>query len=172
MMRIAFYTFGILQESRGHEQVQGFFDRVNTVMAQAGRTVGFMGVDDGTWGPMVYPGFFDERKHSPPQITLSLWADLESVCAFAYRGAHADALKKRRDWALDGEWPSYVAWWVAADHVPTPEEGSRRLERLHEDGPTGFAFDFKKPFDERGRPRKLDRELFQTRVEQSEAREP
>lgn len=171
MSRIAFYTFGILREPPGHERVQDFYDRVDPVFAQAARAVGFIDADDGTWGPCAYPRFFDERKHPPPLTTLSLWIDLESVCAFAYRGEHADALTKRREWALEGEWPSYVAWWVGDDHLPTLDEACRRLERLHEDGPTGFAFDFKKPFDEHGRSRELDRELFQKRTEQSEARE-
>ncbi len=56
--RIAFYTFAILCEPRGHEQVQGFFDRTGDVFAQAEQSEGFVDRDRRAdpakaWGPHV-----------------------------------------------------------------------------------------------------------------------
>ncbi|HZD03927.1 MAG TPA: DUF3291 domain-containing protein, partial [Longimicrobiales bacterium] len=167
MSRLAFYTFGVLKAPVGDPRVQGFFDRADTVLSHATASVGFIALDDGTWGPRAFPGFFDRRKHHPAQVTLSLWTDLESVCAFAYRGVHLEAFKKRRAWAEDGDWPRYVAWWVDDDEVPTPEEACARLQRLYERGPTPSAFDFRQPYDEAGRPRELDRDLFRECVRQN-----
>lgn len=68
------------------------------------------------------PRFFVEDKHIFAPTTLSLWADLESVFAFAYNGVHAglnaEALKHRKEWFLTPEWPTYVAWWVEDNHEP------------------------------------------------------
>ncbi len=150
--------------------MQGFFERVEKVFARAGGSAGFLATDDGSWGPRAWPEFFAGWDKRLAQTTLSLWTDLESVCAFAYRGAHMEAFKKRRQWAQEGDWPSYAAWWVDDEHVPTPGEACRRIQTLHERGPSPFAFDFKEPFDPSGRPRELDRERFHDRVRQNEIR--
>ena len=170
MGRIAFYTFGVLRHPQGHGQVQGFFDRIESVFEQVDQADGFIARSDGTWGTFVFPRFFDERKHASGQATLSLWSDIESVCAFAYRGAHGEAFRKRRDWAIEPEWPSYAAWWVADDHVPTYEEACQRHEYLHDHGPTSYAFTFKPPFDQQGQPVELDRSLVKSRIANNDRR--
>ncbi|NKB70530.1 MAG: DUF3291 domain-containing protein [Candidatus Latescibacteria bacterium] len=164
MGRIAFYTFGILRQPYGHQDVQGFFDRVEAVFEQADQAGGFIARNDGTWGTYVLPRFFVERKHASAQATLSVWRDIESICAFAYRGAHGEAVKKRSDWAIKPAWPTYVAWWVADDHYPTHEEACQRHEYLHDHGPSPCAFNFKQPFDREGQPVELDRQLLQERM--------
>ena len=173
MPRIAFYTFGILREPYGHPQVQGFFDRAGPAFEQVERAVGFVARDrDGAWGPYVSPRFFDEQRHATAPSTLSLWADLESVCAFAYRGIHGEAFKKRREWALKPEWPTYVAWWVEEDHTPTWEEACQRHEHLHDHGPSAYAFNFKQSFDAQSQAVELDRKLLDQRIAANEASEP
>ena len=52
---------------------------------------------------------------------------------------------------------TYVAWWVPDDHTPDYKEAMDRLERLHDEGPSPDAFDFKRPFDADGRPIALER---------------
>lgn len=170
MSRIAFFTFGILREPFGHEQVQGFFDRVGPAFAQAESAAGFVDRDrDASWGPHASPRFYDEKQHAGAPATLSLWADLESVCAFAYRNAHGEAFKKRRDWFLKPEWPTYVAWWVEDDHIPTWVEACQRHEYLHDHGPSPYAFNFKQPFDAKGQSTELDRNLLDQRIAANEA---
>ena len=95
--------------------------------------------------------------------TLSLWADLESVYAFAYRGPHAEALSKRKEWFVKADWPTYVAWWVDDDLVPTYQEAIQRQRHVHENGPTPYAFDFKTPFDEAGSPVRMSRSKIEKR---------
>ena len=175
MAKIAFYTFGILREAKGHEHVQGFFDRIEAAFAQAEQPEGFIERDRRSdliegWGPYVSPRFYNEEKHSGAPATLSLWTDLESVCAFAYRHAHGEAMQKRQDWFLKPEWPTYVAWWVDDDHTPTREEACQRHEHIHDHGPTPYAFDFKKPFDAKGEPTELDRKLLEGRTQANTSR--
>jgi len=94
--------------------------------------------------PACYPKLDDTERFA---MTLSLWDDLESVAAFAYNGAHAEALMRRKDWFQSLGLPSYVAWWVAEDHNLDWKEGSDRLDHLHAHGSSAFAFNFAKPFD-------------------------
>jgi hypothetical protein len=94
--KLAFMTVGILREPVGHEQVQGFVDRVPPVYGSADLSDGFharsirdMGTYLHSWGdvklPACYPQSMPDKRIA---ITLSLWTDLESVAAFSYHGPH------------------------------------------------------------------------------------
>jgi len=100
-------------------------------------------------------------------MTLSLWNDLERVVAFAYNGAHAEALMRRKDWFQAVGLPSYVAWWVAEHHDVDWKEGSERLDHLHAHGSSAFAFNFAKPFDAGGNPCRLDRPAVEAKTRQN-----
>jgi len=166
MSRVAFSTFGIIRQERGNEQVQGFFDRLQSVFESAETTEGFIdrARPESDWGERVMPRFFDEDKHASGAPTLSLWVDLESVYAFAYNGKHAEALSHRTDWFLTPQWPTYVVWWVSDDHVPTWEEAWQRLEHLHDKGPSPYAFDYRQTFGDDGQVVRLRRDIIQDRV--------
>lgn len=164
MPRIAFYTFAILIEPMGHEQVQGFFDSIESVFDQVERSEGFFGRNKELRQDYVSPRFFDEKIHAGAPATLSWWKDLESVSAFAYHGFHGEALKKRKDWFINSDFPTYVAWWIVDEHIPTRDEACKKLEYLYDNGPGPSAFDFKHPYDQNGNPVKIDRELMKKTV--------
>ncbi len=166
MPRLAFYTIGILHEPWGHPRVQGFVDRIPTVFEAAEAGSGFVDrsrfdrdAQVETWGDFVMPRCFPPDS-DPRQVpaTLSLWTDLESVAAFAYHGAHGEAMGKRREWFQESGLPGYVAWWVPDGHQPDWAEAAERVDHFAAHGPTPYAFDFKRPFDADGRPASLDRE--------------
>ena len=117
MARIAFTTFGILRAPLGEPQVQGFLNISDAVFESAIHTRGFLGAPHMEMDPgdRPKPRFFVKGKHPFAPTTLSLWADLESVCAFAYNGLHSEALRNREEWFLKPEWPTYVAWWPSDD---------------------------------------------------------
>lgn len=73
MARIAFYTYGILREAKGHPLVQGIFDRFEATFAQLEKSAGFIDRDRGEWGDRMSPRFFDSDKHAFDLLTLSLW---------------------------------------------------------------------------------------------------
>lgn len=163
--RIAFFTFGVLNAPVGHPGVQGFVDRVESVYAAAEGSLGFFARSernvqtwDHSWGPVIAPRCTPEGASlNQLAMALSLWRDLRSVAAFAYRGAHGEALSLRTEWFRKGPWPTYVAWWVDGSHTPRWTEAADRLDHLHENGPTHNAFTFKQPFDETGAPAGLTR---------------
>ena len=166
MPRVAFVTFAILQQLHGHEQVQGFFDRLASVFDAAESSKGFIDRArlEMDWGPRVKPRFYDEAKHPQAATTLSLWADLESVYAFAYHGTHSKALSHRTEWFQQPEWPTYAAWWVGDEHVPTWSEAWQRAEYLYDNGPSPYAFDFRETFDQDGQTYRLQRSIIQDRL--------
>ena len=93
-----------------------------------------------------------------------------SVFAFTYNGIHAEALSKRKEWFEHPKWPSYVAWWVEAEHTPSWEEAYERYDKLHREGSSPEAFDFKHPFGADGQPVKIDREVVKRKVSPSNNR--
>jgi hypothetical protein len=173
--KLAFMTVGILREPVGHDQVQGFIDRVPSVYQSADASDGFharsirdMETYLQSWGEVKLPACYPQpMPNERIASTLSLWTDLESVAAFSYHGPHGEALTKRREWFDKTDLPIYVAWWVRAGHAISWAEGTERLDRLHRDGPTAFAFDFAKPFDCNGNPCALDRELLKSKAKRN-----
>jgi hypothetical protein len=79
MMKVAFFTFGILHEAQGHPQVQGFFDLNVRTGEAAEQSDGFIGrsklnpeTGQHSWGERVHPRFFREEEHAQDPRTLSL----------------------------------------------------------------------------------------------------
>ena len=187
MAKLAFYTFAALEEAFRHQHSRGFVDRITGVFEFAEQASRFVGRadsarhegQDAQWGDPLATTRFDARERdarrdnslevSPDNheaATLSLWDDLESVYVFAYYGRHAEALKKREDWFVKPEWPSFVALWVENVQIPTWEDACSRLELLNDEGLTPHAFDFKTRFDSAGTPWRMDRSKIQEKSDQ------
>ncbi len=76
-------------------------------------------------------------------INMSVWRDVASLEAFAYRQAdHRAVLGRRREW-FDPMEPSIALWPVELGHVPSVDEGLTMLERLSVEGPSKAVFTFK-----------------------------
>ncbi len=164
MSRIAFTTFAILKKPYGNPEVQEFDDRTPPTFEEAEGSPGFIARakedpgqshltnferDWGEWGRFDVPRFYTGGRTNETDSrasTLSLWNDLESVFSFVYTGLHRSALSKRHEWFLKPEWPSYAAWWVSDDTVPTWSDACHRLEHLHDHGSTPVSFTLRQPF--------------------------
>jgi hypothetical protein len=79
-------------------------------------------------------------------LNMSVWSDTEALRRFVYRSAHADVLRRRREWFEPVTAPIMVLWWVPRGHRPSIEEAVARLELLRAKGPTAEAFTFRKTF--------------------------
>jgi len=89
----------------------------------------------------------DLQAFDDPMVVtnMSVWQDLDSLAAFAYRSDHRLIMRRRKEFFAPME--VYMAlWWVPAGHEPTPQEGRLKLERLAAHGPTADAFTFRQPF--------------------------
>ncbi|MEE4299173.1 MAG: DUF3291 domain-containing protein [Pseudomonadales bacterium] len=79
-------------------------------------------------------------------VNLSVWADLRSLQEFVFRTAHAEYMRRRREWFERIGDASLVLWWVRAGHRPGVTEARDALDTLRRHGPTSAAFDFRAPF--------------------------
>ena len=76
-------------------------------------------------------------------VNMSVWRDVASLEAFAYRHAgHRAVLVRRKEWFEPLE-PSYALWWVEVDHLPTVAEGLAALDELGRKGPRERVFNFR-----------------------------
>lgn len=164
MKRLAIYNFNNFRLPSAHPANDGFHQRNDLNFAVAEASEGFVARsgyvgDPGpeSWREHVFPRFYIENGDGSAPSTLSLWKDLPSLVAFVYADIHIEAMKNARAWFDRHRWPPYVLWWVDDTHVPFWAEGVERLEHLHDNGTSAYAFDFKHPFDQNGDPTKLDR---------------
>lgn len=79
-------------------------------------------------------------------INFSVWEDLASLYDFVYRSAHANVLRRRREWFERLTGMAIALWWVPADHRPSIAEAMARLEHLERHGPSPHAFTFTQTF--------------------------
>jgi hypothetical protein len=80
-------------------------------------------------------------------VNLSVWTDIESLRAYAYKNpAHAEIMRRRKEWTEEMQ-EAYVAlWWIPSGHIPTILEAKQKLESVRQNGPTSEAFTFSRPF--------------------------
>jgi heme-degrading monooxygenase HmoA len=90
----------------------------------------------------------DIRPFEDPNqlLNMSVWSDAEALRRFVYRSAHAEILKRRREWFEPVKEAIMVLWWVPRGHRPSIEEAVARLERLRASGPSPEAFTFRQTF--------------------------
>lgn len=155
MSNLAFHTFGVLREPNESPTTRAYYELGAEIFDAAVATDGFVARIAPFSDPV--PSVFDPACHLVGISTLTMWRDLESVFAFAYRGTHVDAFRRRGEWFIKRDWSSYVAWWVEDGDLPTAEEAIGRFDHLHANGPTPYAFTFKRPFDAAGMPTLVDR---------------
>lgn len=76
-------------------------------------------------------------------VNMSVWRDVPSLEAFAYRQAdHRAVLARRKDW-FDPMEPSMALWPVAEGHEPSVAEGMAMLAKLGAEGPGDGVFTFR-----------------------------
>lgn len=79
-------------------------------------------------------------------VNMSVWRDVPSLQAFAFRSAHREFLRRRAEWFEPPSQPMAVLWWVPRGHRPDLAEARTRLEQLRRHGPGAIAFTFREAF--------------------------
>jgi len=80
-------------------------------------------------------------------VNMSVWCDAEALKNYVYQTAHAQIMRRRREWFARMAEAYLVLWWVPTGHQPTVAEAVARLKLLREKGPTPEAFTFGEAFD-------------------------
>lgn len=124
-------------------RMAGFTGRLDEINAQADAAPGFvwrLQSDSGNATDILVsddPAFI---------VNMSVWQSVDALFQFVYRTAHQGVMAGRRQWFARPQGAYQVLWWVPAGHLPTPQEGLDRLALLEREGPSPFAFTFKKSF--------------------------
>jgi hypothetical protein len=79
-------------------------------------------------------------------VNFSVWESREALRDYAYRSAHLEALRRRREWFERHIESHLVLWWIPAGHIPDVEEGVDRLRLLRANGPSPSAFTFSETY--------------------------
>lgn len=160
--KLAFMTYGHLIEAFGHPSVQTFGEAAMGVFSAADGNDGMVDRHrrledrpDLAWGAVVSPKCWGGEVLPCTVATLSIWNDIESVTAFAYHGAHGEAMRRRHEWFVHPGLPEHVAWWTEMDKL-TWQEAADRMDDLFENGSNPGAFSLRKPYDAEGNPYKID----------------
>jgi hypothetical protein len=122
-------------------RLAGFVTRLEEINSLADAAPGFV------WR-LVEDGGTDAtglRPYGPDvMVNLSVWETIEALYDFAYRTAHLDVLRSRREYFHHEGLEAYaVLWWVRAGTVPSVVEAGARLDLLARLGPTADAFTFR-----------------------------
>jgi Domain of unknown function (DUF3291) len=114
-------------------------DRINELAERSPGYIWRLKTEDGN--AIALRPFGDEYL-----VNLSTWKDIDSLYNYVYKSAHAEIMKRRKEWFEHMGEAYTVLWWVPAGHRPTAAEAKSRLHQLRELGPSPNAFTFKKPF--------------------------
>lgn len=149
MAFVSIYTIGRLRHPYDHPSSREFYDKGFRVMRQA--HVSGM-ISELSAEGVTLP---EEGECSGyPVLTLTIWESLHSLYRFTYSGKHSQALRNRNKWMESDQENhlSYVMWWIENPGDVTWEGAFGRYRHFIQHGSTPFAFDFKKAFDEDGKP--------------------
>ena len=140
---IAQLNVGILRAHRDDPLVADFMAALDPINAIADASPGFVWRLDTPEGNATAIRPYDDDRIL---VNMSVWESIETLHAYAYRSAHTDVLRRRREWFERFEGPSMVIWWVPVGHIPSIDEAKERLALLGRDGPTPEAFNFRETF--------------------------
>lgn len=122
----------------------GFVARLEPLNALADASPGFVWrLQDEAADATAIRLFDDERI----LFNLSVWESIEALEAYAYSGAHVEAVRARARWFEHRAKPNLVLWWVIAGELPTVEDARARFGLLWAEGPTPEAFTFRQRFE-------------------------
>ena len=142
-MHIAQLNIARLRADRDDPMVAAFFAAIDPINAVADASPGFVWrLQEESGNATAIRPWDDDRLI----VNMSVWASIEALEEYAYRSAHVEVMRRRREWfdRLDGR---YMAlWWVPVGHIPSVDEGRARLEHLDRHGPTPVAFTFRQRF--------------------------
>jgi len=139
---LAQINIGRLRAPMDAPQTAGFAQNLDRINALAESQPGFVWRLTGEGNNATDLTFFDDPMIL---VNLSVWTDVEALAAFVYRSGHREVMRRRAEWFHKME-VFMGLWWVAAGHIPTPQEGIARLEILRRLGPSAEAFTFRQPF--------------------------
>ena len=79
-------------------------------------------------------------------VNLSVWKDPDTLYRYIYKTAHAEMMKRRKEWFEKMHERHTALWYVSKGELPTVTDAEERLVHIRNNGETPYAFSFKKRF--------------------------
>ena len=116
-----------------------FVANINHINALAEQSPGFIWrlKDDNGDATAIRP-FGDDMI-----VNMSVWQDVAALSDYAFKSAHVEIMRRRREWFERMVEAYSVLWWVPQGHQPSLVEAKERLAHLQRCGSTPEAFTFK-----------------------------
>lgn len=148
-MHLAQLNVGRLRAPIDDPAIDDFRNNLEPINALAEVSHGFVWrLQDDTGNATDIHLFEDELEI----INLTVWESIEELADFTYRTAHAEFLRRRREF-FEAPTEVYLClWWIPEGTVPAPQEALERLAHLRAHGPTPTAFTFRHRFGPDGTP--------------------
>lgn len=134
--QLAQLNVAVLQHPIDHPHTAGFAEALDEVNAHGEAAPGFVWRLTGAGNDATDLRFDDDPASI---LNLTVWDDIESLQAFAYRGLHADYFRRRAEWFVEGR-SRTALWWVPHGHRPSVGEAAARLGFIERYGHGPFAF--------------------------------
>ncbi len=126
-------------ESPGMADFVANLDRINALAEQSPGFVWRLQTDDGDATALRPLG-------ENTLVNMSVWQDVASLSNYVHKSAHAEIMRRRREWFERMSQAYLVLWWVPKGHRPAISEAVGKLELLRKSGPTQEAFTFRQAF--------------------------
>jgi hypothetical protein len=139
---LAQLNVAIMKEPLESPRMADFVANLDRINALAESTPGFLWrlkTDDGNATALRPLG-------ESTLVNMSVWRDLQSLNAYVYTSAHAEIMRRRREWFERMGQAYVVLWWIPEGHRPSIAEAIAKLEALRKNGPTAEAFTFRNAF--------------------------
>jgi hypothetical protein len=141
--QLAQINVGRLRAAVDSPLVAEFMEALDPINAVAEATTGFVWRFQTEEGNATAVRPYDDDSIL---VNMSVWESAAHLADFVYRSAHAEYLRRRREWFERMTETITALWWVPAGQLPTIEEGIGRLEYLRANGPSRHAFTFRDRF--------------------------
>ncbi len=118
-------------------RVADFAANIERVNAVADRSEGFVWrLQDDSGNALEIGGFGDPAVI----VNMSVWRSAGHLEHYVWNTVHRQFYQRRTEWFALMEKQHLVMWHVAEGHRPSVAEARERLEYLHENGDSDFAF--------------------------------
>ena len=124
--------------------VAEFMDALDEINALADESPGFVWRFQTPDGNATAERPFDDETIL---VNFSTWESVDALADYVYRTAHVEYLRRRREWFEKFDDVMIVLWWVPAGHQPSVTEAIERLDHLRANGPSPYAFTFRRRFE-------------------------
>lgn len=141
--QLAQINVGTIKFPQDDPRMSGFMNRLDEINVLAESSSGFV------WRLQSDSGNATDIDIGGEPLfiaNMSVWESVESLFEYVYKTMHRDVMVQRRSWFERPVSLYQALWWIPAGHVPSPEEGLKRIEDLKENGPTPEAFNFQSRF--------------------------